>query len=55
MKRKLAACILSLLIGTVVTANANALACSAFNPTIKAACENLCNLISSKIGLQICL
>ncbi len=55
MKRKLAACMLSLLIGTVVTANANAFICKAFNPTIDKACESACNKISNDVLRGLCL
>ncbi|MDC9580552.1 hypothetical protein PSI15_03030 [Xenorhabdus sp. PR6a] len=55
MKRKLAACILSLMIGTIVTANANALACEIFTNTIKIHCKNLCNNAPNKILREFCL
>ncbi|MBD2785930.1 hypothetical protein ID858_13815 [Xenorhabdus sp. DI] len=55
MKRKLAACILSLMIGTIVTANANALACDIFSDSIKKHCENLCNNVPDKILRELCL
>ncbi|PHM60097.1 hypothetical protein [Xenorhabdus ishibashii] len=55
MKRKLAACMLSLLIGTVVAANANALACKLFNQSIDQQCEAACNKIQNDILRGICL
>ncbi|WFQ80760.1 MULTISPECIES: hypothetical protein [Xenorhabdus] len=45
MKRKLAACMLSLLVGTIITTNANAFLCKAFNPDVRESCDNLCNII----------
>ncbi|PHM73473.1 hypothetical protein Xkoz_01889 [Xenorhabdus kozodoii] len=55
MKRKLAACILTLLIGTVVTTNANAFICKAFNDSIKSSCDNACGLIKNEILKGLCL
>ncbi|CAM3924599.1 hypothetical protein Xentx_03290 [Xenorhabdus thuongxuanensis] len=55
MKRKLAACMLSLLIGTVVAANANALVCKLFNQTIDQKCEEACSLIQNKILQGFCV
>ncbi len=45
MKRKLAACILSLFVGTIITTNANAFFCKLFNDDVKATCDGYCNLI----------
>ncbi|MEQ1974722.1 hypothetical protein [Xenorhabdus sp. SGI240] len=60
MKRKLAACMLSLLVGTIITTSANALVCKTFNPEVQKSCETACNLIPDggtglKLLKQLCL
>ncbi|KMJ43594.1 hypothetical protein ABLB69_04705 [Xenorhabdus khoisanae] len=45
MNRKLAACILSLIIGVTATANANAFVCNFLAGYAKTACITLCNKI----------
>ncbi|BET96691.1 hypothetical protein TCT1_16120 [Xenorhabdus sp. TCT-1] len=54
MKRKLAACMLSLVVGTIITTNANAFICKSLNNDLRAPCEYACNLIpDGGIGLAI--
>ncbi|MDC9580551.1 hypothetical protein PSI15_03025 [Xenorhabdus sp. PR6a] len=60
MNRKLAACILSLILGTIVTANANALIANSFDNPIKSSLAKICHLIPFegtilKIARTICL
>ncbi|MBC8949572.1 MULTISPECIES: hypothetical protein [Xenorhabdus] len=60
MKRKLAACMLSLLVGTIITTNANAFLCKTLNADLRATCEAACNLIPDggtglSIAKQFCL
>ncbi|WP_338803000.1 hypothetical protein WDV76_11250 [Xenorhabdus griffiniae] len=54
MKIKLASCMLSLLLGTIITTNANAFVCQAFNDKIKQGCDALCNRIpDTNFGLTV--
>ncbi|PHM47369.1 hypothetical protein [Xenorhabdus miraniensis] len=48
MNRKLAACILSLIIGVTVTTNANALACNIFTNVVKEVCVKVCEKIPDR-------